>query len=88
MNGFLSVRVEVPSSVKNDPGDSGKLEGLLGNFNADPNDDLTDWMGKQHSMSTITDDQLYSYQDSCMWFSSKHLKKRTEQKLCRTFQTQ
>ena len=88
MNGFLSMRVEVPSSVKDDPGDSGKLEGLLGNFNGDPSDDLTDWMDKQYSVSTMTDDQLYSYQDSCTWFSSKHLKKRNEQKLSRLCQSQ
>ena len=88
VNGFLSVRVGVPSSLKDDPGDSGKLEGLLVNFNGDPNDDLTDWMGKQHSVSTMTDDQLYSYQDSCRWCSSKRSKKITEQKLCGTFQTQ
>ena len=66
--------------LSRDTGDSGKLEGLLGNFNGDPNDDFTDWMGKQHSVSTMTDDQLYSYQDSCMWCSSKHLKKKTKQK--------
>ena len=65
MNGFLSVRIEVPSSLQDDPEDSGKLEGLFGNFNDDPSDDLTDWVGNEHSISTLTDDQLYSYQDSC-----------------------
>ena len=86
MNGYLSVRVQVPSSLQDDPEDSGKLEGLLGNFNDDPSDDLTNWMGKQYSVSTLADDQLYFYQDSCAWYQ-KHLKKAKHIHILRHTQT-
>ena len=62
VNDYLSVRVEVPSSMIDD---GGRLEGLMGNLNDDASDDLTDWKGEEFTVSKMSKNEMYQYQDSC-----------------------
>ncbi len=87
--GALAARVEVPGGaaapLQTNPDLPPLLNGLLGNLNADPADDLTDFSGTVRHIDTTSNDELYMYHDSCE--KSQKAQKHQFPKQCTALQT-